>query len=203
MEKILVVEDDLSIKSELLTLLRANGYLPVDTLPCDLALLDINLPGENGFELCRKIRQQSNVPIIFLTARSAAEDELLGFGVGADDYIRKPYNSSVLLARIARLLKRRNTQVLTVRGLTLNLADLTASFGGKSIGLSKNEMRILACLMQKDLLTREEIIEDLWNNSLYIDENTLYVNINRLREKLRQLGAEDYVHTVRGVGYRL
>lgn len=203
MEKILVVEDDLSIKSELLTLLRANGYLPVDTLPCDLALLDINLPGENGFELCRKIRQQSNVPIIFLTARSAAEDELLGFGVGADDYIRKPYNSSVLLARIARLLKRRNTQVLTVRGLTLNLADLTASFSGKSIGLSKNEMRILACLMQKDLLTREEIIEDLWNNSLYIDENTLYVNINRLREKLRQLGAEDYVHTVRGVGYRL
>ena len=95
--------------------------------------------------------------------------------MGADDYIRKPYNSSVLLARIARLLKRRNTQVLTVRGLTLNLADLTASFGGKSIGLSKNEMRILACLMQKDLLTREEIIEDLWNNSLYIDENTLYV----------------------------
>ena len=203
MEKILVVEDDLSIKSELLTLLRANGYLPVDTLPCDLALLDINLPGENGFELCRKIRQQSNVPIIFLTARSAAEDELLGFGVGADDYIRKPYNSTVLLARIARLLKRKSSTVLSVRGLALNLSDMTVCYQKRSKELTKNETRILYCLMQKGLCTREEIIEDLWQNSLYIDENTLYVNINRLRDKLKQLGAADFIRTVRGVGYRL
>lgn len=203
MEKILLIEDDDSIKRELMTLLRANGYLTVDEPPCDLALLDINLPGESGYEVCRKLRLNSDVPVIFLTARDSAEDEILGFGVGADDYIRKPYNSSVLLARISRLMKRKSSPMMTVRELTLNLSDMTVSFGGNTKELTKNETRILACLMKKELCTREEIIEDLWNNSLYIDENTLYVNVNRLREKLKQLGAEDYIRTVRGVGYRL
>mgnify|MGYP000918282530 FL=1 len=198
-----MIEDDESIRKELITLLRSNGYLTVDEPPCDLALLDINLPGENGYEICRKLRQNSDVPVIFLTARDSAEDEILGFGVGADDYIRKPYNSSVLLARISRLLKRKNTQTMTVRGLTLNLSYMTVSFEGKTEELTKNETRILVCLMQKELCTREEIIEDLWNNSLYIDENTLYVNVNRLREKLKRLGAENFIRTVRGVGYRL
>jgi len=198
-----VIEDDESIRKELITLLRSNGYLTVDEPPCDLALLDINLPGESGYEICRKLRQNSDVPVIFLTARDSAEDEILGFGVGADDYIRKPYNSSVLLARISRLLKRKNTQTMTVRGLTLNLSYMTVSFEGKTEELTKNETRILVCLMQKELCTREEIIEDLWSNSLYIDENTLYVNVNRLREKLKRLGAENFIRTVRGVGYRL
>lgn len=203
MEKILVVEDDKSIREELVTLLQANGYLAVSEPPCDLALLDINLPGESGYEVCRKLRLYSDVPVIFLTARESAEDEILGFGVGADDYIRKPYNSSVLLARIARLLKRKSSSVMTVRDLTLNLSDLTVHYNGKTEELTKNEMRILACLMGKELCTREEIVEDLWNNSLYIDENTLYVNINRLRDKLKRMGAENFIRTVRGVGYRL
>lgn len=203
MEKILVVEDDESIQRELITLLKANGYEPVTEPPCDLALLDINLPGESGFEICRKLRMNSDIPIIFLTARDSSEDELLGFGVGADDYIRKPYHSSVLLARIARLLKRKGNTVLNAKGLTLNLSDLTVHFQGQSVELTKNETRILACLMKKDLCTREEIVEDLWNNSLYIDENTLSVNINRLREKLKQIGGEEFIRTVRGVGYRL
>lgn len=203
MEKILVVEDDESIQRELITLLKANGYEPVTEPPCDLALLDINLPGESGFEICRKLRMNSDVPIIFLTARDSSEDELLGFGVGADDYIRKPYHSSVLLARIARLLKRKGNTVLNAKGLTLNLSDLTVHFQGQSVELTKNETRILACLMKKKLCTREEIVEDLWNNSLYIDENTLSVNINRLREKLKQIGGEEFIRTVRGVGYRL
>ena len=203
MEKILVVEDDASIRDELIALLETNGYQVVGAPPCDLALLDINLPGESGFEVCRKLRQHSDVPVIFLTARESAEDEILGFGVGADDYIRKPYNSSVLLARIARLLKRKSNPAMTVRELTLKLADMTVHFHGRSAELTKNETRILACLMQKELCTREEIIEDLWNNSLYIDENTLYVNINRLRDKLKKMGAENYIRTVRGVGYRL
>ena len=198
-----MIEDDESIRKELITLLRSNGYLTVDEPPCDLALLDINLPGESGYEICRKLRQNSDVPVIFLTARDSAEDEILGFGVGADDYIRKPYNSSVLLARISRLLKRKNTQTMTVRGLTLNLSYMTVSFEGKTEELTKNETRILVCLMQKELCTREEIIEDLWSNSLYIDENTLYVNVNRLREKLKSMGAENFIRTVRGVGYRL
>lgn len=203
MDKILVIEDDESIRRELITLLRANGYETVDSPPCDLALLDINLPGENGFEICRKLRQSSDIPVIFLTARDSAEDEILGFGVGADDYIRKPYHSSVLLARMARLLKHRSSPVMTARDLTLNLADLTVCRDGKVQELTRNETRILACLMRKGLCTREEIVEDLWQNSLYIDENTLYVNVNRLREKLGRLGAEDYIRTVRGVGYRL
>lgn len=184
-------------------LLRIHGYQVVERLPCDLALLDINLPGENGFEICRKIRETSDIPIIFLTARDSNEDELIGFGVGADDYIRKPYNSSILLARISRLLARKTTTVQSVRGLTLDSTTLKVQYDGASVELTKNETRILASLMKKELLTRVEIIEDLWNDSLYIDENTLYVNINRLRDKLKQIGASDFIKTVRGVGYRL
>lgn len=203
MAKILVVEDDAGIREELIILLRANGYQTVEQPPCDLVLLDINLPGENGFEVCRKFRQHSDVPIIFLTARESFEDEILGFGMGADDYIRKPYNSTVLLARIDRLLKRKSNPVMTARELTLNLTDMTVQFKGQTMELTKNETRILACLMAKNMCTREEIVEDLWQNSLYIDENTLYVNISRLREKLKKMGASDYIRTVRGVGYRL
>lgn len=203
MEKIWVAEDDASIREELKALLRANGYLPVDAPPCDLALLDINLPGASGYALCRKLRAESDVPVIFLTARDAAEDELLGFDVGADDYIRKPYDSAVLLARIARLLRRKSSTELSVRGLTLYLADLKVGYGGQTVELTRNETRILACLMGKELCTREEIVEDLWNNSLYINENTLSVNISRLREKLAGIGAGGFIRTVRGVGYRL
>lgn len=102
MKRIRIIEDDDAIRTELTTLLLTNGYLPVEEEPCDLILMDVNLPGENGFILCRKLRQSSNVPVIFLTARDTPEDELLAFGVGGDDFIRKPYNSAVLLARIAR-----------------------------------------------------------------------------------------------------
>ncbi len=203
MDKILVIEDDEIIKNELCILLQSNGYQTVESLPCDLALLDINLPGDSGYEICRKLRLKSDVPVIFLTARDGAEDELIGFGVGADDFIRKPYNSSVLLARISRLLKRKNNTLKQVRGLTLNLKDMSVTFGENHAELTRNETRILACLMGRDLCSKEEIIEDLWSNNMYVDENTLYVNINRLRGKLSRLGAEDFIRTVRGVGYRL
>lgn len=203
MYKILVMEDDAAILEELQMLLSIHGYHVVHELPCDLALLDINLPGKNGFEICREIRETSDIPIIFLTARDSNEDELIGFGVGADDYIRKPYNSSILLARIARLLARKATTKNTVRGLTLDMENLKMTYENSSIELTKNETRILASLMKKELVTREELIEDLWNDSLYIDENTLYVNINRLRDKLKQINALDFIKTVRGVGYRL
>ncbi len=201
MDRILVVEDDGSVREELTLLLRANGYEVVGQPPCELALLDVNLPGESGFELCRRLRMESDVPVIFLTGRDSAEDELLGFGVGADDYIRKPYHSSVLLARMERLLKvRRGASpeqgvpgrgdcVLAVRGLALDLAQLVAEYQGQRLELTKNETRILACLMKKGLCTKEEMVEDLWQNSLYVDENTLYVNVNRLREKLKRAGA--------------
>lgn len=203
MERILVMEDDISVKNELIALLHANGYRTVDAPPCELALLDINLPLESGLEVCRKLRLSSDIPVIFLTASDSPEDELLAFGVGADDYIRKPYNSSVLLARISRLLKRKNASVLTLNGITLDLGAMTVLMNGNTAELTKNETRILACLMKKELCTKQEIIEDLWQNSLYIDENTLYVNIQRLRQKLKSIGADGCIRTVRGVGYRL
>ena len=203
MKRILIVEDDEAIRTELSALLRANGYLPVEETPCDLILMDVNLPGESGFTRCRKLRQQSDTPVIFLTARDTPEDELLAFGVGGDDFIRKPYNSAVLLARIGRMLKGAAADACTVRGLTLNLPGMKAVFDGKTVELTKNETRILWCLMQRELCTRDELIEDLWTNGMYVDGNTLYVNIGRLREKLRQLGADGFIRTARGVGYRL
>lgn len=203
MKKILIVEDDEAIRTELNTLLRSNGYMTVDTQPCDLILMDINLPGESGFTRCRKLRQTSGTPVIFLTARDTPEDELLAFGVGGDDFIRKPYNSAVLLARIGRMLKNTSGDTHTVRGLALDLPGMKAVFGDSAVELTKNETRILWCLMQKELCSRDELIEDLWTNGMYIDGNTLYVNIGRLREKLERIGAKDFIRTVRGVGYRL
>lgn len=203
MKRILILEDDAAIRTELVTLLRTNGYAPVEEAPWDLILMDVNLPGESGFTRCRKLRQTSSTPVIFLTARDTPEDELLAFGVGGDDFIRKPYNSAVLLARIARVLKTVPRESPTVRGLTLDLPGMKASYGAKTVELTKNEGRILWCLMGKDICTRDELIEDLWTNGMYIDGNTLYVNIGRLREKLGQIGASDFIRTVRGVGYRL
>ena len=203
MKRIQIIEDDAAIRAELKTLLQANGYATVEEGSCDLVLMDVNLPGESGFTLCRKLRQSSSTPVIFLTARDTPEDELLAFGVGGDDFIRKPYNSAVLLARIARILKTIASDTLTVRGLTLDLPGMKALFGGETVELTKNEARILRCLMQKELCTRDDLIEDLWTNGMYIDGNTLYVNIGRLREKLGQIGARDFIRTVRGVGYRL
>ena len=203
MKRIQIIEDDTAIRTELTTLLQTNGYLPVEDGPCDLILMDVNLPGESGYTLCRKLRQVSNTPVIFLTARDTPEDELLAFGVGGDDFIRKPYNSAVLLARIARILKTTAGETLTVKGLTLDLPGMRVVFDGTSAELTKNEARILLCLMQKDVCTREELIEDLWTNGMYIDSNTLYVNIGRLREKLSSIGADNLIRTVRGVGYRL
>lgn len=203
MNRILVMEDEETILEELYTLLRNNGYDPVSQPPCDLALLDINMPSESGYEVCRKLRETSDIPVIFLTAQVSDEAELLGFAVGADDFIRKPYNSAVLLARIGKRLKRKNSTILEGKGISLNISNLTVSAGDKSVELTKNEARILACLMGKDLCSKVEIVEELWKNSLYIDENTLYVNINRLREKLKSIGKKELITTVRGVGYRL
>lgn len=203
MEKIMIREDDNSIKEELKTLLLNNGYEVVEDEPFDLALLDISMPGENGYDICAKIRKKSDVPVIFLTAKDTSENEILAFGVGADDFIRKPYNSSVLLARIARLLKRKRSSMITSNGLVLDIKNFIVSYNEKRTELTKNEARILYCIMSKTLTTREEIIEDLWENNIYIDDNTLSVNMCRLREKLKSIGAGGLIKTVRGVGYRL
>ncbi len=203
MDRIYVEEDDKAIYDELKLLLEANGYEVVTAPPCELALIDINLGGASGFEICRNLRKQHSFPIIFLTARTENRDELMGFALGADDYIRKPYDSSVLLARIARLLKKREETVLKKKGLTLHLDTLHVMKDGKETELTKNEARILALLMKKDVSTKDEIISYMWDDSLYIDSSTLYVNLNRLRGKLKEVGADDCIVNIRGVGYRL
>lgn len=201
-KRILIAEDDDALREELRILLERNGYTPVSAEPFDLVLMDVNLPGENGFARCRKLRENSRVPVIFLTARDTPEDELLGFAVGGDDYIRKPYNSAILLARMERLLKSEAPDP-EVRGLVVRKGEMKALYKGKVADLTRNEMRILLCLMKKGLATRDEIVEELWSEGIYVDDNTLYVNMTRLREKLSGIGAGDFIHTVRGVGYRI
>lgn len=201
MKRIYVAEDDGVILEELKKLLKSNGYMPVEELPCDLALLDVNLPAESGFALCRKIKQSADVPVIFLTARDSTEDELFGFSVGGDDYIAKPYNPDILLARIARFIK--DEDVLTVRGITLNERGFTVSFEGKSELLTKNELKILSLLMRRAVCSKDDIITSLWENNCFIDENALYVSINRLRQKLKNIGVTEGIKTLRGVGYSL
>ena len=202
MQRILVIEDDEAVKRELEALLEKNGYTPVVSPPCELALLDVNLPREDGFALCRRLKAEGGFPVIVLTARDAAEDELRGFLSGGDDYIKKPYNPAVLLARISRLLKHGDGRV-TVNGLTLDSLSFTVYYGGNNAVLTKTELRIMQTLMERGSCTRTELIEQLWTDSCYIDENTLYVNIARLREKLREIGAADFIKTVRGVGYSI
>ena len=199
MKKILVVEDDAAIYEELTTLLAANGYEPVGEGECDLVLMDVGLPETDGFERVRKLRLKSKVPVIFLSARKNPEDELMGFGVGGDDYIAKPYNSAVLLARIGRLLKADGA--IESRGL--RLIGLKLTYQGNSIELTRNESKILELIMRKSEVGRDEVIAALWEDGMYIDDNTLNVNINRLRAKLKSIGAGGFVKTVRGYGYAL
>lgn len=202
LERIFIAEDDEVILGELRKLLTTNGYQPVSQPPCELALLDVNLAEGNGFSLCRELKRTGDVPVIFLTARDGIEDELHGFSSGGDDYIRKPYNADVLLARIERLL-RKKSGIISVRGLTLDENSFALCYGEERQTLTRTEMRIMYCLMKKTVCTKEEIIAELWNDSNYIDENALFVNINRLREKLKELGADGFLKTIRGVGYSL
>ena len=219
--KIFIIEDDLNIRGELSELLSKYGYechssdnfksitqVVLDTGP-DLILLDINLPYQDGYQVCRDIRKQSNVPIIVLTSRSTDFDELMSLNIGADDFISKPYNTQVLLAHIQTVLKRtyqiEENSVLVHNGLVLNLLKGEMSYQDNTIDLTKNELNILRLLMlsKGNIIPRDEIINELWQDEQFIDENTLNVNIVRLRKKLVDIGLPDYLKTKRGLGYHL
>jgi len=222
MKRIFIIEDDEYIKEELTVLLNNAGYTAIcatefsrviedfnDVQP-DLVLLDINLPENNGFSICTKIRAISKAPIIFITGRDTSIDELNAFSLGGDDYITKPYNAPVLLARISNVLKRAaehddEIEMLSHNGIMLNLASCIVSHAGQSIELSKKEMKILHCLIHnKDkYVSRMALIEYLWDYKIYTDDNALSVNITRLREKLKQIGVDDYIYTKRGMGYKV
>lgn len=217
--KIFIIEDEPAIREELEQLLGKYGYDCVSSddfqnigetaldAQADLILLDINLPYQDGFQVCRSIRQKSNVPIIILTSRNTDFDELMGLNIGADDFVSKPYNGQVLLARIQKILARtyevQSNTLLTHKSLTLNLLRATISHNGNEKELTKNELGILRLLMlnKGNIIPRDAIIDELWQSEEFIDENTLNVNVVRLRKKLAEIGLPDYLETKRGMGY--
>ncbi len=221
MQTIMILEDDPVIREELALLLENEGYLArtvtdfssaveqvCQTGP-DLVLLDVGLPGRDGFSLCAELRRASDAPVIFVTSRDSALDELRALSLGGDDYITKPYNIPVLLARVKAVLRRRggapDPELLEAAGLTLSLTRGTASAGERSVELTRNELRILAHLMRRpgEIVSRADLIEALWDSQIYIDDNTLSVNMTRLRTKLAELGLPGYIKTRRGMGYQL
>ena len=212
MSLIYVVEDDAAIRGELIQALERNGFEAVwceafdhvvedvqERNP-DLVLLDLTLPGTDGQFLCRELRAVSEVPIIVLTSRVTEIDEVMSMTMGADDFIPKPYSTRVLVARIQALLRR---AVLEHKGVTLDVSRSIAQAAGGQIELTKNEMRILGLLMAHagTIVSREEIMRDLWDSDAFVDDNTLTVNINRLRATLAKIGVSDYLTTHRGRGY--
>lgn len=219
MSKILIIEDDPAIREELALLLENEGYTAqavanfenveqqVSTNAPDLILLDLGLPGQDGFALCRAIRKHSKTPIVFVTSRDSSLDELKALSLGGDDYVTKPYNVPVLLARIRAVLRRGGPadDVLAVNGLQLDLTKGELAHGGQSCEVTKNELRILAYLMRRpgQIVPRAELIDYLWDNDVYIDDNALSVNMTRLRAKLESLGLVGFIATKRGLGYKL
>ena len=220
MTKILVVEDDHQIQQELVLLLQRNGfearaltsfeYVPQQIIAAhpDLVLLDLNLPGIDGQQICREVRQLSNVPIIVVTSRNTDLDELMVLSLGADDFIAKPYNNQILLMHITSVLRRANSDVITGTklshaGVTLDSSSCKVSANQKSVELTKNELRILSLLMQNagTVVSRQRIQEELWQSDEFVDDNTLTVNISHLRNTLASIGVEDFVMTRRGLGY--
>lgn len=221
MNKILIVEDEKLIQEEPETLLSNAGF----TVMCvtdfentltqikaempDLILLDINLPGQNGYSLCASIRQFSDVPILFITGRNTTMDELQALTLGGDDFISKPYNIPILLARINALLKRgqaaKQTAYLEYNRFTLNPIAGTLAADGREIELTKTELKIMYYFFEHpgEIVPRLDLVEYLWDNEIHIDDNTLSVNIMRIREKLRTLGGGELIQTKRGMGYKI
>lgn len=222
MSKILIVEDDEKLRLELKIFLEKNGYMAVilpkfensveDILKenADLILLDINLPYTDGEFICKEIRKTSNVPIIMVTSRDNEMDELLSLNFGADQYVTKPYNIQILLAKIAGLLKRnqntdKNQEKIKCKGFILNVSKSIVETEEKKIELTKNELKILHYLVlnQGKIVSREEIMNYLWESENFIDDNTLTVNMTRLRNKLEELEIKNPIETKRGQGYIL
>lgn len=220
MFNITIVEDSEIIREELTKLLSKYGYnikAPTDfeniieeiiNSKPDLIMLDINLPYFDGYHICREIRKKSSVPIIIVTSRDSDMDELMSMNIGADDFVIKPYNTQILLARIEALLRRtygnrKSTSKLTYKNLELDLSKGIVIYDGKSLEITKNEMRILSYLIERkgEIVSREDLMEYLWNSDYYVDDNTLSVNVTRIRKKLQELGIENVIETRRGLGY--
>ena len=219
--KILIVEDEPLIRNELTILLQSNGY---ETAAPDefsdvtgqikaeqphLILLDIKLPGTSGFSLCTQIRTFSEVPIIFVTSCNTDMDELNSIMLGGDAFITKPYNTAILLAKIASLLRRaypvQQSEQMACGGAVLRLESSSLDYNGQSVELTKNELKILYYLFKNagKICARGDLVEFLWDNQLYVDDNALSVNINRIGEKLAGIGLTDFIKTKHRQGYTI
>lgn len=216
----MIVDDNEQLQNEIGNLLAINGYsvlkpkkfnqiaeITKEEKP-DLILLDINLPNDDGFKICTEIRSFSKVPIIFITSRNTNIDELMAITLGGDDFVSKPYNTQILLARINSLIKRvypseKNMDVIQYNDLKLNVLSSTVEYNGKSTELSKNELKILYYLLinKGKIVSRVDIMEYLWDSAMFINDNTLTVNITRIRNKIAEIGLQDFIKTKRGQGY--
>lgn len=221
MAKIIIIEDTKTIREELTTFLTKYGYMVLAPTNFeniieytlgeepDLILLDINLPVFDGYYICREIRKNSNVPIIVVTSRDNEVDELMSMNLGADDFITKPYNTQVLLARITSILRRVqgvNTQdVITYNDLKFNISNGSIIYKGISAELTKNEIKILSCLVKNKgkIVSRDDLMDFMWSSDSFVDDNNLSVNVTRLRKKLEEVGMKESIETRRGLGYIL
>lgn len=222
MQKILIIEDDEKIRDELESFLNKHGYnakalINLDNVvedilkeKADLILLDINLPYMDGEYVCKEVRKTSNVPIIMVTSRDSELDKLISLNYGADQYVTKPYNIQILLAKIIGLLKRNqnagiNQDKIDCKEFILNRSKSIIEKDDLKVELTKNEISILYFLIlhRGSIVSREDIIEYLWESEAFIDDNTLTVNMKRLRGKLEEVGLEDIIETKRGQGYML
>lgn len=219
MKKIAILEDEASIALELKELLKNAGYdvliitdyeNAVESLlkeKVDLTLLDINLPTANGEVILKELRKQTTMPIIMLTSRVTEVDEILSISYGADDYITKPYNPTILLLRIQNIFKRSNSQTnsLIYNNIIVNPSKGILQKENEELSLTKNEMIIFLYLLNNkgNIVKRDELMTELWNNNEYINDNALTVNISRLRTKLEEYGLKDVIETRKGQGYKL
>ncbi|MGG5461242.1 response regulator transcription factor [Clostridium sp. B9] len=219
MKKIVVVEDELFMREELVYILQKAGYeascisdfsnVAEEILKAspDLILLDLNLPGIIGFEICKELRENSTIPILILTSRDQLKDELHALGLGADEYLTKPCNKDRLLARISNLLRRYEDRnyFVEIKGVKLDLQTYTMYFNEKSTVLSENQGKIMELLLSNpnELVTKDMLFKKLWGTTEYIDENALQVNMTRLKKTMKSLGMDYEIITVRGKGYKL
>ena len=220
MYRLYIVEDDDGISSAVAALAKNWG---LDAVLCSdfgnvtgeflkvsphIVILDIGLPFAGGFHWCSEIRKISNVPIIFISSAADNMNAVMAMNMGADDFIAKPFDGALLMAKVQALLRRSydfaaTAPVLSHKGAFLNTGDNTLTYGDKRIELSKNEYRILLCLMENKgrVVSRERLMEKLWETDSFVDENTLTVNVNRLRKKLDSAGLDSFISTKFGVGY--
>ena len=220
MYNITIIEDSDTIREELKKLLSKYGYNintptnfeniieEVHSSKPDLILLDRNLPYFDGYHICREIRKTSKVPIIIVTSRNSDMDELMSMNLGADDFVTKPYNTQILLVRIEALLRRtygreEQSNKLAYKNFELDLSKGILVSGDKKLEITKNEIKILSYLIEHkgEIVSREDLMEHLWNSDYYVDDNTLSVNVTRIRKKLQELGIGNVIETRRGLGY--